>query len=134
MKEKLKSGVPIDDVCETYSKHKQKFQEENKFEAEAWKDARYSFDKKFDPFNTYYASKTYQDKYNIHNVENVIDDIRYWDTKENDEYYSLSRWKRLKLFVVEKISNLPIEFYVFNILFLFMVAYYAKKKSRQFIS
>lgn len=129
--------MPIDDVTEDYNEHREKFNEENKYNAVGWQDARYKFDRKYDPYNSYYATKTHKDKYNIHNTENVIMDIPYWDSKENDAYYSLSRWIRFKLLINEKFSNLkklPVEFYVFNLLFLLMILFYANKKSRQIIS
>lgn len=100
----------------------------------AWQDARYQFDRNYDPYNTYYATKTYKEKYNIHNVENVILDNPYWDTKENDAYYQLSKWKRLKMYIKENLINVPIEFYIFNFLFFLMIIFYANKKSRQIIS
>lgn len=134
---KLKSGMPIDEAFETYNKHKQNFIEENKLNSESWKDAVYSFDKKFDPYNRYYAEKTYQDKYNIHNTEEVIEDIPYYESKESDAYYSLSRYARLKIIMKGKLRDLkeiPVEFYVFNFLFLLMIIYYANKKSKMIIS
>lgn len=131
---KLKSGVPIDDVCETYNKHKENYREMNKLNSLGWQEARYKFDRNYDPFNTYYANKTYKDKYNMHNTENVILDEPYWDSKENDDYYKLTKWKRLKLSFKESLIRLPIEFYLFNFLFLLMIIFYANKKSRQVIS
>ena len=126
--------MPIDDVCEEYNKHKENFKELNRVNSLSWQEAKYKFDRNYDPYNTYYATKTYKDKYNIHNTENVIQDIPYYDTKENDAYYQLSRWKRFKMHLKERLLSLPIEFYLFNLLFLVMIIFYANKKSRQIIS
>lgn len=106
----------------------------NKLNSLSWQDAKYKFDRNYDPFNIYHANKTYKDKYNMHNTENVILDEPYFDSKQNDEYYKLSRWKRLQLYLKDLTLSLPIEFYVFNFLFLLMIYFYANKKSRQVIS
>lgn len=126
--------MPIDEVCEEFNKHKESFKEMNKVNSLAWQEAKYSFDRNYDPYNRYHATNTYKENYNIHNTDNVILDEPYWDTKENDAYYKLSRWKRLKMYVKDNLKSLPVEFYIFNFLFLLMIIFYANKKSRQIIS
>jgi hypothetical protein len=134
MHEKLKSGLPIDDAFQNYNNHKQKFIKENKSNSESWKNAVYNFDKKFDPYDRYFAEKTYKEKYNIHNTEEVIEDIPYYETKESDAYYNKPRYARIKIIMKNKIKDIPTEFYVFNFLFLLIVYHYANKKSKMVIS
>jgi hypothetical protein len=63
-----------------------------------------------------------------------MSDTPYWDTKENDAYYSLSRWKRLKLFIKSKVYLFKNkDFVILNLLILLFIYYYANKKAKQII-
>jgi hypothetical protein len=102
-----------------------------------FKDHLYTQDMNYTPINEYYADKAWSDKYNKHNREDVINNHPYWDTKENDAYYSLSKWQRLKLHIKEKVSGIDIslyftkEFFFLNLLIMLILTYYANKKSKQ---
>jgi hypothetical protein len=59
---------------------------------------------------------------------------RYWDSKENDEYYSLSKYQRLKLFLKEKLNvSINRDFILLNLILGIIFIYYARKKSEQII-
>ena len=89
-----------------YNNHRKKYEERNKLSRKGWNDLLYSYEKDFDSLDTYHLNKVYSDKYNEYNKEEVVKDYPYWDTKENDEYYSLSKYQRLKLSIKNKVIYL----------------------------
>ena len=89
--EQLQKGTPLDEVLTTYSQHRSKYNVDRGFD-----EIKYRYEPNHDPVNPYYLEKAYGDKYNIHNKEEVIVFHPYWDTKENDAYYSLNKFQRLK--------------------------------------
>ncbi len=132
-KEKLQSGVPLDDLLPNYNKHVQNTHEMNKSEIKGWEKVIYKHEPKHDPLNPYFLNKSYGDKYEMYNHESMVS-ARYWDTKENEEYYSLSKYQRMKLYLKDLIKvNINYDFVILNIIVLLILAYYAKKKSEQMI-
>jgi hypothetical protein len=121
-----------------YEKHREKYEEENKLRRKGWTEILYTKEKNYSPVDEWHLDKAFGDRYNKHNREEVIDDIPYWDTKENDAYWSLSRWQRLKIYFKEKVNlnaniNYLKEFVFLNLLMIIVLTYYANKKSKQFI-
>lgn len=134
MSERLKSGVPLDEVLVNYENHREKYAERRREVAKGWSEHLYKNEQNFDPVNPYYLNKTYEDKYNMHNSEEVITDIPYWDTKANDAYYSLPRYKRLQLYIQDKVNFSKYkDFLLLNLFLMLILIYYANKKSKQII-
>lgn len=136
LKQKLRSGQPLDESLSAYKKHREKYQSRNQEAMKGFKDHLYTQGPRYDPLNEFYADNAWGDKYNKHNRDEVITDNPYWDTKENDAYYSLSKWKRLKLHLKEKTNiNIPFnkEMIFLNLLIVLILIYYANKKSKQII-
>lgn len=132
--DKLKQGVPLDDLLTNYNKHRERTKPLREEQGKGWDELKYKFDQGYNPTNPYFLNKSYGDKYNQHNVEETISDIPYWDTKENDAYYSLSRWQRLKLYFKSKVNIIKNkDLIILNILILIFIYYYANKKSKQII-
>jgi hypothetical protein len=130
MDSKIKNGVPLDDLLKNYENHREKYKERSKLNKKGWEELKYKQDIGFNPNDEFHVNKAYKDKYNQHNREEVITDTPYWDTKENDEYYSLSKYQRLKLLLKSKVN---VEFIYFNLLFMLILIFYANKKSKQII-
>ena len=94
----------------------------------------YKHEKNFTPTNPYFLDKSYGYKYNKHNTDEVVEDTPYWDTKENDEYWSLPRWKRIQLYLKDKVNfKFGKEFLYLNAMLIFVLIYYSYKKSKQII-
>jgi hypothetical protein len=105
----------------------------NKADIKGWEKVMYKHEPKHDPNNPFYVNKSYGDKYNMYNEESVTN-ARYWDSKENDAYYSLSKYERMKLYLKDIIKvNINYDFVILNVIVLLILAYYAKKKSEQMI-
>jgi hypothetical protein len=137
-KEKIKNGVPLDEVLESYNNHREKYKYESQQRMKGWEDLKYSHHQKYNPNSEFHMNQVFGDKYNIHNSEEVIHDNIYWDSKENDEYWKKSRWERLKLLIKEKVSTkLFVNYYrealFFNFILMILLIYYANKKSKQII-
>jgi hypothetical protein len=102
-----------------------------------WADHRYQHNIKYNPMSEYHVNKAYGDKYNLHNREEVVHDLPYWETKENDEYYKLSRFQRFKFALKEIKEKVNIskykDFIYLNLLLMLVLIYYANKKSKQII-
>ena len=134
MNDKLKKGVPLDELLVDYEKHREKYADRRKDLHKGWIDIAYKHEKNFSPLSPFYLDKSYGDKYNQHNSEEVITDIPYWDSTENDAYYSLPRWKRLQMFLKQKVNICYYkEFIYLNLLIMIVLIYYANKKSKQII-
>jgi hypothetical protein len=119
---------------QNYENHREKYKERRDEVTKGWKDQLYKHEQGYDPVNPYYLNKSYGDRYNEHNTEEVISDIPYWDTKENDAYWSLSKWQRIKLYAKDKVNNPKYKDYIlFNLLLMIIFIYYANKKSKQII-
>lgn len=132
IQELLKKGIPLDEILNSYENYREKYKDTPA--TKGWKENLYKHDINYNPMDPYHLNKSYGDKYNEHNREEVISDIPYWDTKENDAYWSLSKWQRLKLFVKEKVNFTKYkDFYIFNVIILLILIYYANKKSKQII-
>jgi hypothetical protein len=121
-----------------YQKHREKYEDERKDIKKGWTELLYSKERGYNTTDEWYLDKAFGDRYNKHNRDEVIDDIPYWDTKENDAYWSLSKWQRLKLYLKYKVKMntslfFPVEFIFLNLLIILVLTYYANKKSKQFI-
>jgi len=68
----------------------------------------------------------------MHNVEEVVDNNFYWDTKENDEFYSKSKFERLKIIIKDTVIFYNDLKHIILITFVILV-YYANKKSKQIL-
>lgn len=135
MRERINNGESIDEVLTNYQKHRDEHKFQNEQEMKGWSDLRNQYHMKYKPNNEFHMNEAFGNEYNIHNAEETLGGGVYWDTKENDAYWSLSKWERLKLLVKEKVSskqNMK-ELLMLNILFLLILIYYAKKKSKQII-
>lgn len=130
-KQKLQNGIPLDDLLTNYNRHRLKTQQINKSEIKGWEKQIYKHEPKHDPLNPFYLNKSYNDKYNMYNEESVTG-ARYWSSKETDDYYSLNKYERLKLYL-KTILDINYDLVLFNIIVLLVLAYYAKKKSEQLI-
>lgn len=132
IQDKLRKGIPLDEILDSYETFREKYKGNNA--KDGWKEHLYKHDINYNSTDPYHLNKSYGDRYNEHNREEVISDIPYWDTKENDAYWSLSKWQRLKLYLKEKV-NMPNykDLYMFNLLVLLILIYYANKKSKQII-
>lgn len=130
--EKRYQGVPLDQVLETYANHREKYKEVNKVRMSGWEDPKYEFEKGFNPLNPFYLNRAYGNRYNQHNTEEVILNEPYWDSKENDNYWQLSKWQRTKLhfknFFEQRKDILLLNFFLLGIF-----VYYADKKSKQVV-
>jgi hypothetical protein len=134
MNEKLQSGIPLDEILSNYENHREKYADVRKEAGKGWRDVAYKHEINYNPVSPYHLNKAYGEKYNQHNTEEVITDIPYWDTKENDEYFSLSRTTRIKMFIKEKVNFIYYkEFLIFNFLLILILTYYSNKKSKQII-
>ena len=67
----------------------------------------------------------------MYNEESVTG-ARYWSSKEADDYYSLNKYQRLKLYL-KTILDINYDLVLFNMIVLLVLTYYAKKKSEQII-
>jgi hypothetical protein len=131
--------MPLDESLTSYKNHREKYYDRTHEKMKGWKDHLYSQDMNYNPHNPYFADKAWGHKYNRHNSEEVISDTPYWDTKENDAYYSLTKWQRLKLHIKEKVSAEYLcvvflkfkELFYLNLLIMLILIYYANKKSKQ---
>ena len=134
MNDKLKQGVPIDDLLTNYENHREKYIDRRNEVTKGWKDLNYKHEMNYTPLSAYHVEKAYGDKYNTHNPEEVITDIPYWDSKDNDGYWLLSRRKRIMMYLQDKL-NLKFykEFLFLNLLMMLLLIYYANKKSKQII-
>jgi hypothetical protein len=99
-KERMQNGVRLEDLLVNYSQHKQVYDKDRGFDH-----IRYQFEPMHDPVNPFYLEKAYGDRYTMHNKEEVIVFHPYWDTKENDEYYSMNKYQRLKSYFKKKMSQ-----------------------------
>jgi hypothetical protein len=132
-REKLKAGVPLDDLLVNYNNHRDKNKEDNEYRRRGWKEAMYKHEPLYNPLDPYHLNKSYGDKYNMYNEESITGS-RYWDSKENDYYYSLSRYERLKLLLKEKLNvSINRDFILLNLILCIIFIYYARKKSEQII-
>lgn len=133
----LKKGVPIDELLKNYENHRSKNKENLELRSKGWSEIAKKYEKNYDPTCEWNLNRAFGDKYNMHNTEEVIDSTPYWDTKENDAYWSLSKWQRLKLYLNEKVISQHryfIKEYLFlNLIIFSLLIYYANKKSKQFI-
>jgi len=123
---KIKSGVPLDEILINYENHREKYSYRRKEEIKGWEDIKYKNEQGYNPLNEYYLNKAYGDKYNIHNSEEVVSDIPYWDTKENDAYYSLPRYKRAILIIKEKVIKYK-DLILLNFFLMIITLFYANK-------
>lgn len=134
IQEKLKKGIPLDEIIDGYENIREKYKENETGCERGWKEHLYNHQTGYNPIDPFHLNKSFGDRYNEHNREGVISDIPYWDSKENDAYWSLSKWQRLKLYVKEKVNMHKYkDFYIFNLLILLILIYYANKKSKQII-
>jgi hypothetical protein len=130
----MNQGIPIDEILENYNNHRDKYEFENQQKMKGWEEHKYSHHRGYKPSSEFHMNQTFGDKYNLHNVDEVVIGNRYWDSKENDEYWSLSKWERLKLLVKEKVSlSYYKDFIILNIILTLILIYYANKKSKQII-
>ena len=134
MNGKLKNGVPLDELLKNYENHREKYIDRRNEVTKGWKDLNYKHEINYTPISVYHLEKAYGDKYNTHNSEEVINDIPYWDSKENDSYWSLPRRKRILMFIQERVNiKYYEEFLYFNLIMMIILIYYANKKSKQII-
>jgi curved DNA-binding protein CbpA len=70
-KNKIRNGVPLDDLLTSYNKHKEKTQEMYKSDIKGWEKVMYKHEPNHDPLNPYHLNKSYSDTYNMHNDESV---------------------------------------------------------------
>ena len=68
----------------------------------------------------------------MHNCEEVVDNNFYWDSKENDEFYSKSRYERLKIIMKDTVIFYNDIKYLILVTIVTLV-YYANKKSKQIL-
>lgn len=128
----MKSGVPLDEMLINYQKHKDKTEGQRKERMKGWEDLKYKHDIRYTSTDEYHLNKSFSDEYVLHNREEVPYDNPYWDTKENEAYYSMNKWQRLKYSINQKV-NINKDFIYFNIFLMLTLTYYANKKSKQII-
>ena len=97
-----------------------------------WEKAIYKHEPNHDPMNPYYLNKSYGDKYTIYNEESVTG-TRYWDSNENNNYYSLSKYQRAKLYIKELFKVINYDYIILHIILLITLSFYARKKAEQMI-
>jgi hypothetical protein len=132
-KQKLREGVPLDDLLTNYNAHKDKYKEEHEYRRKGWEKVMYKHEPLYSPHEPFHLNKSYGDKYNMYN-ETSVSGARYWESKENDEYYSLSRFQRMKMFLKEKLNvSINRDFVLLNLILCIIFIYYARKKSEQII-
>jgi hypothetical protein len=125
--------VPLEDLLTGYNNHRDKHQEEHEYRRKGWEKVMYKHEPMYDPTNPFHLNKSYEDRYTMYNEES-LSGARYWDSKVNDEYFSLSRYQRLKLVLKEKLNvSINRDFILFNLILCIIFIYYARKKSEQII-
>lgn len=133
MRDQLKQGVPLDELLTAYGAHREKYKQEHQFKMKGWDEIKYDYHQGYKPNNEFHMKETYSEEYNIHNTDSVSG-TPYWSSKEEDSYWKLSKWERLKLIVKEKVSlRYYKELFFLNLLTVLLLIYYAKKKSKQII-
>jgi len=130
--DKLNNAERLDDVLVNYRNHRIKNQENIEKRREGWDHLKYKYEPHHNPTNPYHLNKAYGDKYNMHNCEEVVDSNFYWDSKENDEFYSKSRFERLKIIMKDTVIFYNDIKYLILVTIVTLV-YYANKKSKQIL-
>jgi hypothetical protein len=123
----------LEELLVNYNNHREKHKEEHEYRMKGWKEVMYKHEPLYNSLDPYQLNKSYGDKYNMYN-EGSVTGGQYWDSKQNDEYYSLPRYQRLKLYLKDKLNvSINRDFVLLNIILSIIFIYYARKKSEQFI-
>lgn len=100
---KINSGVPIEDITKMYNNIKSKHSQSKTISDKVWTELKYEYTQDYRTDCLFTMNKTYKDKYNIHNDEEVISNFQYFTKKEEDDYYSKPRIERMKMKIYDMV-------------------------------
>eukprot|EP00340_Litonotus_pictus_P010263 CAMPEP_0170514888 /NCGR_PEP_ID=MMETSP0209-20121228/1407_1 /TAXON_ID=665100 ORGANISM="Litonotus pictus, Strain P1" /NCGR_SAMPLE_ID=MMETSP0209 /ASSEMBLY_ACC=CAM_ASM_000301 /LENGTH=187 /DNA_ID=CAMNT_0010799145 /DNA_START=258 /DNA_END=818 /DNA_ORIENTATION=- len=106
MMTKLNNQVPVEEITKEYNKHRKRTSDNMTAGERVWNDIRYDYSIRYSSSDKFHLEKNYGDEYNTHNDKETISSGFYYDTKENDEFYSKSKTERLKLSMQNKIKEM----------------------------
>jgi len=90
-----KGDKTLDELVPYYTAYRLRHDKKDR----AFEEIMYKYEPKYDATDKYHLNKSFGDRYNMHNWDEVIVNAPYWESKESDEYYSKSRYQRLKEYI-----------------------------------
>ena len=118
MSSKISKGVDLDHLTEKYSKSRYLYNKNLSIGDKVWMDVKYDYSIDYKPNKTYHLEKNFGDEYNTHNTKETILDTPYYDSKENDEFYSMNKFQRVKFLMKKQIEKM-VSFYKNFLLYIF---------------
>lgn len=122
----------MEDILEKYNETKLKKQENFTNSQKAWDEIKYSYTQNYRPLNKFHLNRNYGHEYNMHNDEETVVDNQYWEKKEVDAFYSLSRFERIRLYFQSMVSFFY-DLRLFLLINILVVFFYARKRTREIL-